>query len=155
MCCVLGGWYRILEESGKYLGWGSDTVCSLQHVNYCLNLPVFPPPTVRSSSPFVLPFQILHNAAAGPIAARLVAAAVPLDMIAPLVPSFAVVPSSAVAVAAAVASAVAAPWAFAWERASSSVALRTATPSGLASCKVPSYSPVDTLAAAGAAVVVL
>ena len=151
---MLGGSYRILEELGKYLGWGSDTVCSVQHVNYCLKLPVFPPLTVRSSSPFVLPFQILHNAAAGPIAARLVAAAVPLDMIAPLVPSVAVVPSSAVAVAASVASAVAAPWAFARERASSSVALRTVAPSELASCKEPSYSPADMLAVAGAAGVV-
>ena len=92
----------------------------------------------------MISFQIQHNAVAGPIAARLIAAAAPLDMIAPLVPSFAVVPSSAVA--AAVELAVAAPWAFAWERASSSVAPRSAAPSELASYKVPSYSPVDTLA---------
>ena len=80
----------------KYLGSGSDTVRSLQHVNYCSKLPVRPPLTVRSSSPFVIQLRIQHNAVADPIAARTIAAAVSLDMIAPLVPSSAVAAPSSV-----------------------------------------------------------
>jgi hypothetical protein len=70
MCCRLFVLLRILEALGKYLGWGSDTVCSVQHVNYCLKLYFCPPLTVKNGSPWLIPFQNLHYVAiAGPDAA--------------------------------------------------------------------------------------
>ena len=107
---------------------GVGVVCSVQHITYCLKIHVCPPLTVKSSSPWVIPFQIQHNAVlAVPTAAYSVSPTVIASSWVASAPS---APSSVVAVppstaAASLSSVPAGP--------SSSVASCTAGPVGLAS----------------------